>query len=422
MDVERALLSRLIHDGTTSTAINSRITPEFFQDPQWKRVYEFLIDHFRAYGQNADEAIVLANFPAQTWPVQAQPVEYFIDALRERREKAILLDGLNKAAQHVTFKDPDDLTKMRQILTDTLMRARVETAPALDMKIPSLIGDAIYGLDERILDPGILRGISSGFRGIDYVTRGFQPEQFVVIIGLPKSLKSSLLLYMCLEAQEQAKSAVFLGFEMSNQEQGDRMSSLLGHVSLNKILHGTVTQNEYEAIVKGWKRRREMRDIIFSTDMENAMTVSGVAGKIMDYQPDVCYIDAAYLMQSELPRVESGSPQALTDIARELKKLAQAMKIPVVVTTQASQTRSKGGRLNAESAMYTQAWRQSADVMLGVERVEPDGDDSGEVVIRLRVLSSRSGPRAETTIVWNWNQGRVDEVDPTAMQESTNGP
>ena len=38
------------------------------------------------------------------------------------------------------------------------------------------------------------------------------------------------------------------------------------------------------------------------------------------------------------------------------------MKIPIVVTTQASQTRSKGGRLNAESAMYTQAWRQSADV------------------------------------------------------------
>src|SRR4029077_2112730 len=126
-------------------------------------------------------------------------------------------------------------------------------------------------------------------------------------------------------------------------------------------------------------------------------------------------IDAAYLMQSELPKVEPGSAQALTDIARELKKLAQSQKVPIVVTTQASQTRSKGGRLNAESAMYTQAWRQSADVMLGIERVEPDADDSGEVALKLKVLSSRSGPRAETGLVWDWNRGLVKEIDPRAL-------
>ena len=33
--------------------------------------------------------------------------------------------------------------------------------------------------------------------------------------------------------------------------------------------------------------------------------------------------------------------------------------------------------LTAASAMYTQAWRQSADVLLGVERVDPEADDFG---------------------------------------------
>jgi replicative DNA helicase len=141
------------------------------------------------------------------------------------------------------------------------------------------------------------------------------------------------------------------------------------------------------------------------------MTVPGVQGKVMELQPDIVFIDAAYLMQSETPKLEQGSPQALTEIARELKKLAQSMKIPIVVTTQASQTRSKGGRLNSESAMYTQAWRQSADVMLGVERADPDADDSGEVVLRLKVLASRSGPRAESMLVWDWNKGSVYEAD-----------
>jgi replicative DNA helicase len=415
VDVERSFLSKIIHDEVTNVAINSRITAAFFTDPQWKRIYSFLMDHFRAYGKNADEAIIQTNFPSLTWPPQTQPIEYLIDALRERRKKALFLDGLNRAAQHVSFKDPDDTKAILDIITQTLLSVRVETAPAMDMEVSTLYSDAILGLDERIDDPGILRGISSGFDGIDYVTRGFQPEQFVVIIGLPKSLKSSLLLYMCLKAQEQAKSAVFLGFEMSNQEQGDRMSSLLGKVSLTKILHGTVTDREYRAIDAGWKERARMRDIVFSTDMENAMTVAGVAGKVMDYQPDVVFIDAAYLMQSEIPKVEPGSAQALTDIARELKKLAQSQKVPIVVTTQASQTRSKGGRLNAESAMYTQAWRQSADVMLGIERVDPEADDAGEVALRLKVLSSRSGPRAETALVWDWNKGSVFEIGARAV-------
>ena len=118
---------------------------------------------------------------------------------------------------------------------------------------------------------------------------------------------------------------------------------------------------------------------------------------------------------AHLPSSPPGSAQALTDIARELKKLAQSQKVPIVVTTQASQTRAKGGRLNAESAMYTQAWRQSADVMLGIERVDPDADDSGEVALRLKVLSSRSGTRAETMMAWDWNKGQVYEIDPRAI-------
>ena len=60
-------------------------------------------------------------------------------------------------------------------------------------------------------------------------------------------------------------------------------------------------------MVKAWKQREEMRDVIYSTDMSNAMTVSGVAGKVMDYQPDVVYIDAAYLMQIRATEGRAGS-------------------------------------------------------------------------------------------------------------------
>ena len=158
------------------------------------------------------------------------------------------------------------------------------------------------------------------------------------------------------------------------------------------------------------------RSFITSADL-SGMTISGLQAKIMEYQPDVVFIDAVYLMHSELPKVEPGSAQALTDIARGLKSLAQSQCIPIVATTQATMTRSKGG-LTMFSPMYTQAFGQSADVLLGVERADPDQSDIDAVTIRLKVLASRSGPRAETILQWDWAHGMVTEVAPSEIRKS----
>ena len=178
-------------------------------------------------------------------------------------------------------------------------------------------------------------------------------------------------------------------------------------------MNGTFNWRERKQIEKALKLMANSPvPLITSVDMDSAMTVNGVQAKILEYQPDVVLIDGAYLMQSELPKADPGSAQALADIARGLKRLAQAQRIPLIVTTQASETRTKGGKLTASSAMYTQAWRQSADVMLGVERVDPEAPDTGEVMVRFKVLASRAGPRAETMLSWDWSEGRMEELDP----------
>jgi len=136
-----------------------------------------------------------------------------------------------------------------------------------------------------------------------------------------------------------------------------------------------------------------------------------VQAKIMEHRPAVVFIDSVHLMDSELPKVEQQSTQAITDIARSLKRLAQVMHLPIVVTTHATARRVRGGKLNADSAMWTQAWRQSSDVLLGVNRDFDEGDaDNEPVTITLDVLASRSGPRASTTLVWDWPHGSVVEM------------
>ena len=414
MDHQLGLLSRIIHDADIVTAVNAKITPEFFTDDKYRRVYDYLQEHWRKYSTSADIAVVNNAFPAYEWPVFTQTIGYFIDSLRQRRKEVILTDALSMAAHYLsTPNDPDAIDMLEQTLRAALIKTRLETTPTQDTDFTKRYDDIMARLAERSLDPGFLRGISTGVRGIDYVTGGLQPEQFIVIIGLPKAMKSSTLLWMATHVHAQVKNVLFIGFEMSNDEQEDRLTSLYSRVGLTKVMNGTFSVREERQIDKALKRIKDSPiPLITSVDMDSAMTVNGIQAKIMEYQPAVVLIDGAYLMQSELPKAEPGSAQALADIARGLKRLAQAQRIPIVVTTQATETRTRGGKLTASSAMYTQAWRQSADVLLGVEREDPEGPDTGEVMVRFKVLASRAGPRAETMLSWDWSEGRVEELNP----------
>jgi replicative DNA helicase len=415
MDHQLGLLSKIINDTEMITAINARVTPEFFTDDKYRRIYEYLQDHWRKYGTSADLAVVGNAFPSYQWPVFNQTIGYFIDSLRQRRKEVILMDTLSTAAQFVNAKDnPDSLNEMEAVLREGLAKVRLETTPTYDTDFMQRTTEILLRLEERALDPGYLRGISTGVHGIDYVTGGLQSEQFIVIIGLPKAMKSSTLLYIAMYIHSQAKTVLFIGFEMSNEEQEDRLTSLYSKVGLTKVMNGTFNLREHQEIEKALRRMASSPiPLITSVDMDSAMTVNGIQAKILEYQPDVVLVDGAYLMQSELPKADPGSAQALADIARGLKRLAQAQRIPIVVTTQASETRARGGKLTAASAMYTQAWRQSADVLLGVEREDPEAPDMGEVMVRFKVLASRAGPRAETMLSWDWSKGRMEEIDPS---------
>lgn len=417
MDVQLALLSKVILYGELRSVINARITGEFFTDDRYKRVFSYLTRHWQDYGIAPDAAVMKTAFPNMEWEDDPQPIEYFIDQLRRRRKKSILTEGLNVTAQHLRSDDPDSVEQMEFAIQEALIQARTETSSSLDEDLTASRSRLQALLDLREDDPGYLRGISTGFDGIDYVTGGLQPEQYVVLIGTIKSFKSATLLKMAVNVHRHAKVPLYIGFEMSNTEQEDRTLSLISGVSLTKIMNGNLTVKERRKIEDALRDLEGMRPFIFSSDITSATTVSGVQAKMQEYVPDVVFIDGAYMMQSELGNVEPGSPQALTSISRGLKRLSQSSKTPIVITTQASLVRSKGG-LTGGSAMYTQAWGQDCDVLLGVERIGERKEDEtahDPVQVKFKVIESRSGPRKSIVLEWDWHNGSCVELDAAAM-------
>jgi hypothetical protein len=158
--------------------------------------------------------------------------------------------------------------------------------------------------------------------------------------------------------------------------------------------------------VKGLKRL-EVFDGFFQSvyDRSSLTTLSGLQAKISEYQPAAVFVDGVYMMEDENGE-PPGSPRALTNITRGLKRLAQNRKIPIVISTQALAQKSRGG-VNMHSAGYTSSFAQDSDVILIVESCpEPNKDISKFFADKVR-----SGPKTETYVRIGWDRGCIERVD-----------
>jgi replicative DNA helicase len=189
---------------------------------------------------------------------------------------------------------------------------------------------------------------------------------------------------------------------MSIEEERDRLACLVANVPYSNILTGSLLPQEKNRLELTLRRMENLEGFTMIHDRA-AMTLDKINQKIVEYQPDAVFIDGVYFMEDQYGE-PPGTPRALTNITRGLKKMAQNHRIPVIATTQALAHKLRRGELQAESIGYSSSFLQDADVILGVERMTDE-------ISRYKVLLSRSGPLTETYIKRDLTAGTLEEVD-----------
>lgn len=404
MDVQHACLSKIVSDGDLLPFIEAKITREFFPDEDHARVWDFVLEHYRDYGKPPSVAAVNKAYPAYRFADLPEPTSYYLNQLRQDRKKVILIHTIQETAARLTEDDgPSIGDDLEFILRQGMAQADHEISRGRDSDFYLSYQRIMERLRDRRDNPGMLRGITTGLPKINDLTGGLQPQQLITMVGTPKAGKSSMLLKMAFEAHRNGNHVLFVTFEMSTEEQEDRLISMISGVGLTKILTGSFTLDEEATINKAIGIRKDMAGFTITSDITSAITVSGVQAKIIQYKPKVVIIDGVYLMDDEAGN-DKGTPQALTSITRGFKRLAQTMELPIVISTQAMLYRSKGG-LRMDSIGYSSSFAQDSDIVFGVE-----ADESLLGVSRFKVLASRSSPRGEALVRFDWSQGLIEEL------------
>ena len=402
---EHLLVSKVIQTGDIQEVLNAGVRPDHFTG-EWSDIWSWILEYWREYASVPSARALKHQYgDLRLLNAEAEPFPALIDELYLSYKHDNLVQTVTEVVSTLNRNETEDALKR---LSEGLQRATVETAHLRDVDIIRNWQERLERYEQMRNTPNGLRGIPTGFNGLDRITSGLRPQQLITFVGEAKKGKSLMTLIMASAAHTHGVVPMYVSFEMSIEEQETRYDALTAKVSHSRLMRGDLTPKELERLRMSMVLRQHMQPFHFTEDTSSLTTVSALAGKIQQYRPAMLIVDGVYLMDDENGEPK-GSPQALTNVTRGLKRLAQRFDIPIVGTTQVLSWKlgnKKTRRVTADSIGYTSSFAQDSDLILSVES-DPDIDNQSII----RVILARSAPNGEVFVKWDWEHMDFTEVE-----------
>lgn len=400
-DNEYRLVSKVIADRVIIPVIERGIQDSWIVDDELRRVWKFVREHYASYREVPTVVAVTDNFPNFKCLKVEDTLEYLLDKMVEFRRRTLTRNGLELVIEKIEKNDHESaLNEMSKTITVVNTQGVIGTTHVDLTKDPDIRFHEYESLQNHEL-----LGVPTGFEKIDEATAGLQGGQLITVIAPPKTGKSQIALKMAINVHQAGKIPMFQSFEMSNREQSQRHDAIRAHISSARLRRGKLNATEeqrYSDLLETMKDEHPFHLV----DAVNGLTIDSLVAKGEQLNPDIMFVDGVYLMLDQVTG-ESNTPQALTNITRGLKRVAQKLDIPIVITTQTLLWKMRGGKVTADSIGYSSSFFQDSDVILGLEPIEDD-----EELRLLKIVQSRNCPPSETTITWKWDTGCFhDEIE-----------
>lgn len=394
--IEHILLSKIITESSLQEVQQSGVKPMHWGT--WEDRYSWVVNYHQLHSQVPTERAWSTQWGhVEVLDTEGETFSGLIAELLSAYRQRVVVDAVSNAMAKL---ESDDTPAAMQLLQSGLQKASIDAARLRDVDLIETWEERLAAYEEMRSQPNALRGIPTGFYGLDKITHGFRPQQYIVAVGEIKRKKSWLGLFAAIACHRSGKIPMIVTYEMSNQEQSSRFDAATARLPYDAVLRGALTDLEMERLRRTMILHKNMQPFLMSEDTTSMTTVGAVANKLQEHQPHLLIIDGMYLMDDELGE-KRGSPQAITNISRGIKRLAQRFDIPIFATTQALPWKvqsQKTRKLDANAIGYSSAMAQDADLLLGIEN-DPDIDNRSV----LRVIEARTAPKAEFSIQWDFS-------------------
>ena len=269
--------------------------------------------------------------------------------------------------------------------------------------IKQIVINALEKIEQASKTIGNVTGIATGFVDLDYRTSGLQPSDLVLVAARPSMGKTAFVLNIAqYVAFHSSLSTAIFSWEMSKEQQVNRLFSLESRVDAQLLRSGSLTDSDWEKLIEGAGTIGRSNLIIDDTP---GISISELRSKCRKYklEHDLKLIIIDYLQLMSGSGRSDSRQQEISDISRSLKGLARELNVPVVALSQLSRQveQRPDHRPMLSDLRESGAIEQDADVVMFIYRDDYYNKDTPDKnIAEIIIAKQRNGPIGTINLVW----------------------
>lgn len=412
LEAEQAVLGSILIDTNAIIKVADTLIGRDFYTPAHQRIYDAMIELYEKH-QPIDimtltnalkEKDILAGVGGSGYLAEltnqvttSAHVDHFAQIVKEKN----ILRELIKAAGEITTDALDEAGDFEDLIDDIEHKILAISQKSLPQNFVAIQGElkTAYERIEKLHEfKGALRGVTTGFKGLDDLLSGFQRSDLVILGARPSLGKTTLALDM---ARAAAKSGVPVGvfsLEMSREQVIDRFIASESQVPLWKLRTGRVSDDfEFQMIQHGLDNLSKLNIYVDDTPSPTILQMRSMARRLqIEHGLGLLVVDYLQLIQ---PRNTSNANmvQQITEISRGLKGLARELNIPVLALSQLSRGVDQRDvkRPKLSDLRESGSIEQDADIVLFIYRKDRDQIDvpvDEQNIAEIMIAKHRNGP------------------------------
>ncbi len=282
------------------------------------------------------------------------------------------------------------------------------------ISIKDVLVESFDRLDSLHKDKGTMRGVPTGFKGIDNILAGLQKSDLIIIAGRPSMGKTSLALNIAQNvATKEGVPVGIFSLEMSKEQLIDRLLASEAGIDSWKLRTGSLEDKDFEKINKAMGILAEAPIFIDDSAMANVMEMRTKARRLQsEHDLGLLVVDYLQLMSGR----NSGENRVheISEITRGLKGLARELNVPVIALSQLSRSvEQRSPKIPQLSDLRDSgSIEQDADVVMFIYREDYyDKETDKKNIADILIKKHRNGPTGEVELFFQPEQTLFRSID-----------
>lgn len=346
LEAEQTLIGCILNSTDRFIEADTILKSEDFYVDKHKKIYETIkklcdnsvsvdtvtvVDNLKKKGilEECGGITYLSNL--ETGAVNYSSIENYARIVKEKSDRRALVKTGSKLMEDAFEKeDVKEAIEDAEKCIFNVSASKNITGPE---RIDTILEKAFVKLEKRCKNGGGLVGISTGFKGIDDITGGLKPGEFVIVAARPSMGKTAFALNIA-QSASRTSSVIIFSLEMETESLLNRMISSSCMIKMNDIQSGTLTDDQFVRIMK---RTSELgkRNLYIDDKSTMLSDIKALCRKQkLQKGLDVIVIDYLQLIRTTMKANQR--EQEVSYISKELKSLAKELNITVIALSQLS--------------------------------------------------------------------------------------